>query len=138
MNSIILRTTMRLLASLLLLASLFLLWRGHNEPGGGFAGGLTGAAAAILYAVALGPADARRLLRFPPQQVIAAGLAMAVASAVVGVVLGDPFLTGQWWDLELGGLGPVKFGTPFVFDVGVYLAVVGVALTIMYALMEED
>lgn len=137
MNSLILRTATRFLLTLLLLFSVFLLLRGHNEPGGGFVGGLVAAAAFALYAIAYDATAARRALRFDPRSLIAVGLLVAIGSGLVGVVVGEPFMTGQWGYLELPGLPAVDIGTPLIFDIGVYLVVIGVTLTMILALAEE-
>jgi multicomponent Na+:H+ antiporter subunit B len=132
--SVILRQGAHYLLPLLLMFSLFLLLRGHNAPGGGFVGGLVAATALALYATAWGVPAARSILRMPTRWLIVAGLALALASGPAGLVSGLPFLTGLWWDQAI----PVveKLGTPFTFDVGVYLVVTGVTLTIFFALME--
>jgi len=130
--SLILGVAVRLLLPLLLLFSIFLLFRGHHAPGGGFVGGLVAAAALALYALAQGVTAARRLLRIPPQDVIAAGLLTALGSGVVGMLEGLPFLTGRWITVH-----HLKLGTPVIFDVGVYLVVIGVTLLIIFTLMEE-
>jgi multicomponent Na+:H+ antiporter subunit B len=136
MRSLILITTARLLMPLLLLFSVFLLLRGHNEPGGGFAGGLVAASAFILLAISREPAAARAALRVEPQTLIGAGLLLAVGSGVVGLFLGYPLLTGQWVTLRLPGL-EFDFGTPLAFDIGVYLVVLGATLTMVLTLAEE-
>jgi multicomponent Na+:H+ antiporter subunit B len=136
MRSLILLTTARLLMPLLLLFSVFLLLRGHNEPGGGFAGGLVAAAAFILLAISRDPATARQALRIQPQALIGAGLLIAVGSGLVGLLVGDPLLTGQWWTLDLPGIS-FDLGTPLIFDIGVYLVVLGATLTMVLTLAEE-
>jgi multicomponent Na+:H+ antiporter subunit B len=119
----------------LMIFSIFLLIRGHNEPGGGFVGGLVASASFTLYAVASGLENARRALRAEPRHFIFAGLATMLASGLLSVVMGKPFLTGLW----LGDPVPVvgKLGTPFLFDTGVYLLIVGVTSMITFSLMEE-
>jgi len=136
MNSSILRTMARLLASLLLMASLYLLWRGHNAPGGGFAGGIMAAAAFVLMSVAFEPMAGWRATRVSPLVLIPLGLAIALASAFAGVAAGDGFMAGQWVTVDVGG--EVKLGTPLLFDAGVYLVVVGVALAVIIPLMGEE
>jgi multicomponent Na+:H+ antiporter subunit B len=137
MNSLILRTATRLLLPLLLLLSLFLLYRGHNEPGGGFVGGLLAAAALALYAVAVDVQAARRMVRVAPQSLIGAGLLVAAASGAAPLLMREPFLKGLWTDFRAAGLAGAHFGSPMLFDVGVYLVVVGVTLTVIFALLEE-
>jgi multicomponent Na+:H+ antiporter subunit B len=136
MRSLILITTARLLMPLLLLFSVFLLLRGHNEPGGGFAGGLVAAAAFILLAVSREPATAREALRVQPQALIGAGLLLGVGSGLIGLLVGEPLLTGQWWTIELLGMS-LYLGTPLIFDIGVYLVVLGSTLTMVLTLAEE-
>jgi multicomponent Na+:H+ antiporter subunit B len=136
MRSLILITTARLLMPLLLLFSVFLLLRGHNEPGGGFAGGLVAAAAFILLAVSRDSATARSALHVEPQALIGAGLLLGVGSGLVGLLVGQPLLTGQWWTISLPGIS-LDLGTPLVFDIGVYLVVLGATLTMVLTLAEE-
>lgn len=137
MNSLILQTTARLLQPLLILFSIILLLGGHNAPGGGFTGGLMAAAAFALYAIAYDVETTRRALRVEPRVLVAVGLLTAVASGVVSLLMGLPFMTGQWGYLQLPGLGKLDIGTPLVFDVGVYLVVLGIALLIVFPLAEE-
>lgn len=135
-DSLILRSAARLLLPLLLLFSVFLLLRGHNEPGGGFAGGLVAAAAFTLLTIATDVPTTRRTLRMSPRIFMGAGLLTAIASGVAGLVGGGAFLTGLWADVPLPGGAKLAVGTPLLFDVGVYLVVVGVVLTIVLSLAE--
>jgi multicomponent Na+:H+ antiporter subunit B len=137
MNSLILRTATRFLVTLLLLFSIFLLLRGHNEPGGGFVGGLVAASAFVLYGMAYNVDIARRSLATDPHIFIGAGLLMALISSLVPLFSGQPFLTGQWISLRLPGDATLELGTPLFFDIGVYLAVLGVTLMIIFTLAEE-
>lgn len=136
MNSIILSTVSRLLTGLMLVFSLFLLLRGHNLPGGGFAGGLVAASAFVLHALAAGFPSARQLLHFDPRTIMGAGLAVALAGGLAAFVPGLPFLTGLWLKTPLPVIG--KFGTPLVFDAGVYLTVLGVVCLTVFSLGEDD
>jgi multicomponent Na+:H+ antiporter subunit B len=136
MTSLILSTATRYLLPLLLLFSIFLLLRGHSEPGGGFAGGLVAAAAFALYAIAHNVADARRVLRIDPRTLIAVGLLVAVGSGLPGLLAGYPFMSGLWSSGSWPVLG--KVGTPLLFDIGVYMVVVGITLLIIFSLVEEE
>ena len=136
MTSLMLRTATRYLMPLLLLLSVFVLLRGHHEPGGGFIGGLLAAAAFAFHALAWGPRATLALLRADPRTIIGAGLATALAAGAVAVPAGGPFLTGHWLGFAVPGLG--KVGTPLLFDVGVYLVVVGTTTLILLALAEEE
>jgi multicomponent Na+:H+ antiporter subunit B len=136
MDSLVLRTATRYLLPLMLLYSMYVLLRGHNAPGGGFVGGLVAASAYALYAIAFDVPHARRIMPVSPRRLIGVGLALAVASGLVGLALGQPFMTAQWDAREFPVVG--KVGTPLLFDVGVYLTVIGVTLTIIFALAEEE
>lgn len=135
MQSLILSTAIRLLLPLLLLFSVFLLLRGHNEPGGGFVGGLVAAAAFALYTLAHGSAAGRKMLRVDPRLLIASGLLTALVSGLLPLLGGLPFLTAFWSMLPAPVIGHA--GSPLVFDLGVYLVVTGMALLIIFSLMEE-
>ena len=137
MTSLILATAARYLLSLLLLFSIFILFRGHDEPGGGFIGGLIAAAAFALNAVAFDAATTRRTLRIDPRTLVPLGLLIALGSGIVPLLAGEPFLTGIWFTAYVPGLGEVTLGTPLVFDWGVYLVVHGVTLTMILTLAEE-
>ena len=135
MSSSILRTGSRFLMPLLLLFALFLLLRGHNAPGGGFVGGLVVAAAFVLHLIAYGATASRRALLVEPSALLAAGLVVAVGSGIPAIVLGLPFMTALWTTVDVGSL-TLDIGTPLVFDIGVFLAVIGVVLTIVFTLAE--
>lgn len=135
MHSLILATAIRLLLPLMLLFSLFLLLRGHNEPGGGFVGGLMVAAAFALYTLAHGEHEGRRMLRVDPLRLVAVGLSLSLVSGLLPMLIGQPFLTGLWSTVPAPVIGHA--GTPLLFDVGVYLLVAGMAMLIIFTLMEE-
>jgi multicomponent Na+:H+ antiporter subunit A len=130
-TSPIFQTGVRFLMPLLLLFALFLLVRGHNEPGGGFVGGLVAAAAFALYMIAYGVQRARRRLRLQPMTLLAAGLLMAFISGVPALLAGQPFMTSQWV------MEPIALGTPMLFDIGVFGVVMGVVLMMIFYLAEE-
>jgi multicomponent Na+:H+ antiporter subunit B len=135
MRSLILSTAVRFLLPLILLFSVFLVLRGHNEPGGGFIGGLVASTAFALYALAYDVAQARQTLRTSPHSLVATGLLTALLSGLLPLAAGRPFLTGLWIEREIPVLG--KAGTPLLFDAGVYLVVLGVMLMIIFSLADE-
>lgn len=138
MSSIILRAATRYLFPIIALFSIFLLLRGHDEPGGGFIGGLLGAMCFALYAIAYDVPTARRMLRLEEHQLIGIGLLLAAGAGLLGLLAGEPFLTSYWYErAEVPIIGTIKLGTPLMFDVGVYLLVVGVVLMIVFSLAEE-
>ncbi len=135
MNSLILTAASRAIAALMLLFSAYMLLRGHNEPGGGFIGGLIMVTAFALYAKSFGVDAARRALFLEPSHIAFAGLLLAVLAGAAGFLAGEPFLTGLW--LFLGASGDDKglpLSTVLLFDVGVYLVVVGSVLALFFEL----
>ena len=137
MNSVILKTAIRFLLPLLLLSSVFLFLRGHNEPGGGFVGGLVASGAIALYAMTHSVTAARQIVRVSPRVLIGSGLLMSLSSGLAPLFLGRPFLTGLWTTTEKLGLGELHIGTPLLFDLGVYCVVTGVTLVFVFSLLEE-
>jgi len=136
-TSPILASAARTVAPLLLLFAAFSFLRGHNEPGGGFIGGLVASAAMVLWVLADGTGPVRRTLRFDPRTYMAAGLIIAVLSGVVGAAAGRPYFAGEWFFLPTP-FGDAKLGTPILFDVGVLLVVFGAVLTFVFTLSEES
>lgn len=137
MNSIILVAGARLQVVLLLVFSAYMLLRGHNAPGGGFIGGLIAATGFVVYAIACGTSDARKALRFDPGSIAGLGLGIALLAGLAAVLWGDAFFTGQW--LFIGATPDSKgipLSTVLVFDIGVYLVVLGAVLSIVFALEE--
>jgi multisubunit Na+/H+ antiporter MnhB subunit len=137
MRSIILVASTRIFFIAMVVVSLWILLRGHNEPGGGFIGGLMGAAAFATLAFAAGVDEARRMLRIHPGVLMGVGLVLAAISGLPGVVLNGSYLQHQWLELDLG-LFELKLGTTLVFDVGVYFVVIGGVLSFMFRLYEEE
>ena len=106
--------------------------------GGGFIGGLIGSTGFILYAIACGTDQARRALRARPETVAMIGLAIALGAGLSAALFGDVFFTGQW--LFLGATETEKglpVSTVLAFDVGVYMAVFGSILGLVFAMEEE-
>ncbi len=134
MNSLILRTVVPMLVGLMIVFSIFVLMRGHNLPGGGFIGGLIAASALALHMIASGSKAVRKALVLHPMSIAGVGLLVAALSGVPSVFMDVPYLTGLWYLPE--GL-PIKIlATPVMFDVGVYLVVVGTITGIALALEE--
>lgn len=137
MSSLILRTATRLLVSLMLVFSVFLLVRGHDAPGGGFLGGMIASIAFVLYTLAAGPAAVRQALRIAPRTIAIGGAGLALFGGLAAALAGRPPFSGLWTFIGAPGEGGLPLGTPLLFDLGVYVAVVGAVLTIILAL-EED
>jgi multisubunit Na+/H+ antiporter MnhB subunit len=139
MRSLILSTATRFLMPVILLLAVFVFWRGHNEPGGGFVGGLLAATAFALLEKAEGLKAARNALRFRPQSLAATGLGCALVSGVWGGLAYGYFLKGVWPLLTIqpdGSKSGLPFGSIFLFDLGVFLVVLGAVCGILFALEE--
>lgn len=123
---------------LILAASVWVLLRGHNEPGGGFIGGLIAVSASILWAVAHGSGAAQRRLPLrDPLRLAGVGVLLAASSGVPALLLGDAYLTHLWGTLPLG-FTDLKVSTVLVFDLGVYLCVWGALAGYALALLALD
>lgn len=136
MNSVILSTATRILLPILLLFSVFILLRGHQEPGGGFVGGLVATMAFALYTIANGIAYARQIFPLSPTAFLISGLAFALVSGLPSLFLGMPAFTGLWSGYELPIIGPLN--TPLLFDIGVYLVVIGASTSIIFTLKQKE
>jgi multicomponent Na+:H+ antiporter subunit B len=138
MNSLILSTATRILMPLILALSVFIFLHGHNEPGGGFIGGLIAVAAFALLEKAEGLERARRALRVPPESIAAAGLGCALVSGVWGGLADGHFLEAVWplLTVDAGGKHGLPVGSVMLFDFGVYLVVLGTVCAILFALEE--
>lgn len=127
----------RWLFRLLMVVSVFVTLRGHNLPGGGFAGGLIAGCAFVLRFLATGRVGIRGPAGSGALGIAGIGLALASITALAPLFLGDPALSSSITNLEIWVFGSVKFVTSTVFDVGVYLLVLGSVLTILESLGAE-
>ncbi|ADY54009.1 multisubunit sodium/proton antiporter, MrpB subunit [Pseudopedobacter saltans DSM 12145] len=135
MYSRILKTATYYLLPVLLLFSVFILLRGHYKPGGGFVGGLIASIAFVMHSFANSVEQTLKLLRIPPVKFIPVGLILSLASAVFPMFLGDPIMTGVWYNEPIPIIGMI--GTALFFDLGVYLLVIGVVLTILFTISQS-
>ncbi len=137
-RSLILDTTIRLVVDAAIVLSIYLLFAGHNQPGGGFVGGLVAAAAIALRYIAGGQDDVRSLVRVRPTSLASIGLVVAAGTALAPVLSGDPPMDHRVADWHLELLGDLHLNTAALFDSGVYLVVVGLLLMVLDALGEDD
>ncbi len=134
MRTIILKTASAYLLPVLLLFSVFILLRGHYFPGGGFVGGLMASIAFVLHAFANGLSNTKTLIRFHPGFLMPVGLALAFLSGMAPLIFSLPFMTGLWYPEALPVIGAL--GSALFFDIGVYLVVIGVTLTIIFTIAD--
>ncbi|WP_306118154.1 MULTISPECIES: Na+/H+ antiporter subunit B [unclassified Roseitalea] len=137
MRTVIFGSIAPYLTALMVLYSIFVLLRGHNEPGGGFIGGLIAASALAVYGVACGVSPVRRALRFHPMAIAGFGLFIAAMAGMFSLFAGVPYMTGLWIYPTVLGV-ELKLSTTLIFDIGVYLVVVGTIASIALALEERD
>jgi multicomponent Na+:H+ antiporter subunit B len=137
MKSYIIQLAASRLLPVTFILSLLVFYRGHNDPGGGFIGGLMVASGFIFYAMAFGTQKAQKKLKVSPLTLISSGLLFATLSALVSLFAGNPFFTGEWISINLAFAGTLKLGTPLLFDFGVYLTVWGILLMIIFNIMDE-
>jgi len=123
-RSVLLSVFIRGLYPAILTASVWILLRGHNEPGGGFVGGMLAVAATAALAVASGADPAIARMPLSPTRLASAGVLLALSSGLLGTVTGRPYMTHLWTVLPLGVM-TLDISTVLLFDVGVYLTVWG-------------
>lgn len=139
MNNYLMRAASKWLVPFFIITGFYLLFRGHNLPGGGFTGGLVfGSAFVIRYLSQQKDPNHYKLLFLSPEKVISAGLLLGLLSGLWGAFYGQPFLSAVWhFEAWIPLVGKTKFGTPFYFDIGVFLVVAG-TLNKIFQVMELD
>ncbi|MEL7238440.1 MAG: hydrogen gas-evolving membrane-bound hydrogenase subunit E, partial [Planctomycetota bacterium] len=133
----ILQSAVRLLLPLAIMFSAYLFFKGHQTPGGGFVGGLATAVALVIYRQCFGCDALYRLLPVKERVLIGIGLSLATLTAVAPLVFGLPMLTSTHGYLPLPGASPYHWASVLVFDLGVYLVVVGSVVGMIDALAKE-
>lgn len=128
----------RLWAPVALLISVFFLLRGHNAPGGGFVGGLVMATAVILQYLVGGTTWAESHTRLHPQYWIGAGLLCAAAAGMLSWLVSQPFLSALGWSFSLPLVGELHLSSVLLFDLGVYMLVIGSTVLILVALAHQS
>lgn len=133
-RSLILDTVLDVVTRTAVLFSLFLLFAGHNAPGGGFVGGLVAASALVLRYVAGGAERVDAVARVHEGTLLGSGLLLAALSGASGWWFGGAFLYGAKLEADLPVLGHLKVTSALPFDIGVYLVVVGLGLSLLRSL----
>jgi multicomponent Na+:H+ antiporter subunit A len=136
-RSLILEVLVRLIFHPAIVVSVYLLFAGHNAPGGGFAGGLVAGLALIARYLAGGRYEIGETLPIGPGALLGAGMLLATGTAVGSLFLGADVLTSAYFEADLPLLGHLSFSTSTIFDIGVYLVVIGVVLDVLRALGGE-
>jgi multicomponent Na+:H+ antiporter subunit A len=134
---VFLDVSVRLIFHAVMVGSLWLLFAGHNQPGGGFAGGLLAGSAISLRFIAGGIEEVRAHSRFRPWTILGGGLLLAGVTAAAPLVAGKEVLESAYLSRDLGFLGTVKVTSALPFDIGVYFVVVGLVLMVFEAFGDD-
>ncbi|WP_010530719.1 Na(+)/H(+) antiporter subunit B [Lentibacillus jeotgali] len=137
-NDLIFRTTTSLIAFILLGFSIYLLLAGHNSPGGGFVGGLMTSSAIVLMYMAYGAGVLEKILPINYRMLIPIGLILAVGTGVGSFLFGQPFLSHTYDYFHFPIFGELELATAMLFDFGVYFTVLGVTVTIILTIAEDQ
>jgi multicomponent Na+:H+ antiporter subunit B len=141
MNTVILRTSAKVLVPLALVFAMFIYFKGHQTPGGGFVGGLVASVALIVHRMSQGARSMNRMLPVPERLMIATGLLLAVGTGAGAMLFGLPFFTSAHGYLHLppvnGQSYDFAWATVMAFDFGVFLVVTGVVVGIINTISEE-
>ncbi len=137
LTSAILKTAMRLIVPLTLLFAAYVTLKGHNEPGGGFIGGLIFAIGFVMFRLAFGADDYRRLVPLHPRVLVSIGLAIAAVTTVLPLFFGQGLLTSYVTYIGLPLGETMHFASAVFFDLGVLLVVIGVSTGMIARLAEE-
>jgi len=136
-NDIILRATTTLIAFIILGFSIYLFFAGHNAPGGGFIGGLMTSAAFVLMYMAYGIRSMEKILPINFRYIIPVGLIIALGTGIGSFIFDQPFLSQTYAYFQLPILGKTELATALLFDLGVYLTVVGITMTIILTIAND-
>jgi multicomponent K+:H+ antiporter subunit A len=129
---------MEWLSPVILVFALYLLIRGHDLPGGGFAAGVTLSIALSLLYMASGTRAVEARLRVRPLNWVAFGLLIAATTGIGALFFGHPFLTSEFRYVDLPVLGEVPMASALLFDLGVFLLVVGATALILIAIAHQS
>jgi len=137
MNSVILQMATPYVRSLLVFFAIVALLRGHNNPGGGFIGGLLAALAIVFYSLAFDRRRVKENLKIKPEGYMAIGLGFVLSSFLPSLFKSQLLMKGIWVSLPMGILGELKLGSPLLFDLGVFMTVIGVTLMFFFTLINN-
>lgn len=136
-NDVILQSVAKVVVFIILTLALYLFFSGHNNPGGGFVGGLVLASAIVLLFLASDIETVKAAIPIDFKMVAALGAFIVLATGVGAVLFGTPFLSQTFAKFELPFFGVTEFSTVTIFESGVALAVVGVVVTIILSISED-
>lgn len=133
----ILRTVTKIVVFIILTFGVELFFSGHNDPGGGFIGGLVLSSAFVLLYLVFDIETVHRGVPFDFKKIAAFGAFLAVFTGIGGVLFGEPFLTQAFGLFDLPILGPTELASVLLFEAGVAFTVVGVVVTIILSISKD-
>ncbi|MTH55523.1 Na(+)/H(+) antiporter subunit B [Bacillus mangrovi] len=137
-NDLILQTTVNIVFFIIFIFSIYIFFAGHYTPGGGFVGGLLTSSAIVLLLLAYDVKTVAAIVPFNFLKVAAAGLLIALATGAGGIFYGEPFLKHAHGPVHFPLFGEIELASATAFDLGVYLTVVGVTMTIIQTIGETE
>lgn len=137
-TDVYLQTATKILVFMIMTFSIYVLFAGHNNPGGGFIGGLITASALVLLYIAFDLQTVQEVIPVDYKKLAATGVIVSVLTGVGSLVLDVPFLSQTFKYVELPFLGKTELTTAMIFDLGVYMCVVGTTMTIITSISEDD
>lgn len=135
MRTTILQVTIKVLIPIFFLYSLYLLFRGHDNPGGGFIAALVISIGLIFHMIAFGVSETQRIYKIDAIKLASIGLLLSFMAATVPMLIGDGFFHAFWTNVKIVGIGTIS--SVLVFDIGVYFAVIGAILKIAFDVFKE-
>ena len=136
-TDVILQTAVKAIVFIVLTFSTYILFAGHHNPGGGFIGGLITASALVLLYISFDIKTVHDIIPIDFKLVGALGVMISLLSGVGALLFDAPFLSQTYWYQDLPLFGRTEIATALVFDLGVYLAVVGTTMTIILSISED-
>ncbi|MBN6889043.1 multicomponent Na+:H+ antiporter subunit B [Cytobacillus horneckiae] len=137
-SDLILQTATKLILFLIVLFSVYIFFAGHYTPGGGFVGGLLTSGAILLLLLAFDMKTVQTILPFNYLYMVALGLLFAIGTGAGALLFNTPFLTHAFGDIHVPVLGELHLHTATLFDLGVYLVVVGVTMSIIQTIGGDE
>ncbi len=134
----ILQTTTKIVLFIILIFSVFIFFTGHYTPGGGFIGGLLTSGAIVLLLLAFDLKTIKKILPFNYMYIIATGLLFSIGTGAGAMLFNVPFLTHAYTHIDIPILGELSLHTATIFDLGVFLVVVGVTMTIIQTIGGDE
>ncbi|MBB5181971.1 multicomponent Na+:H+ antiporter subunit B [Planomicrobium koreense] len=137
-NDVMLQTATKVVIFIILLFAVHIFFTGHYTPGGGFVGGLLTASAIVLLMLAFDLDTVKKILPLNYVAMVAVGLLIALGTAGASIVFDVPFFTHAYDYFDLPLFGKTSLHSAALFDLGVYLVVVGVTMTIIQTIGEDE